>query len=93
MTLLQARAQEQAEHDHAAGTPQQDSDGQTVHNTPIKPPPGFSPNNLFGDAEDDLDFVTNLSFLNDGDQVSFHYFCRGSGSTVSDNCSLRCTQC
>lgn len=34
--------------------------------SPLLPPPGFSPNHLFGDAEDvPLDLVANLSFLND----------------------------
>jgi len=39
---------------------------------PMQPPPGFSANNLFGDVDDDdpLDLVTNLSFLNDTEEVS-----------------------
>ena len=37
----------------------------------LQPPPGFSANHLFGDVEDDdpLDLVTNLSFLNDNEEV------------------------
>ena len=38
---------------------------------PLQPPPGFSTNHLFGDVDDDpLDLVTNLSFLNDPEEVS-----------------------
>lgn len=38
---------------------------------PLQPPPGFSANHLFGDVDDDpLDLVTNLSFLNDAEEVS-----------------------
>ena len=38
---------------------------------PLQPPPGFSANHLFGDVDDDdpLDLVTNLSFLNDTEEV------------------------
>ena len=37
----------------------------------LQPPPGFSANHLFGDVDDDdpLDLVTNLSFLNDNEEV------------------------
>ncbi len=49
---------------------------------PLQAPPGFSANHLFGDVDDDpLDLVTNLSFLNDAEEVSsalyaLHYYCK-----------------
>ncbi len=44
---------------------------QEQQSRPLQPPPGFSANHLFGDVDDDdpLDLVTNLSFLNDVEEV------------------------
>ncbi|EIE27041.1 hypothetical protein COCSUDRAFT_55067 [Coccomyxa subellipsoidea C-169] len=50
-------------------TPPKTGSGQTAHSTPVQPPPGFSPNHLFGDADEDpMDFAANLSFLDDTEQ-------------------------
>lgn len=60
------------------GTPSKTGSGQTAHTTPVQPPPGFSPNHLFADAEEEpLDFsssnLPSLSFLDDNEQARPRY--------------------
>jgi hypothetical protein len=53
------------------GGPEGEQQQQQQQQKPLQPPPGFSANHLFGDVDDDpLDLVTNLSFLNDAEEVS-----------------------
>ena len=56
----------------SATAPDEDHQEQQQQSKPLQPPPGFSANHLFGDVDDDdpLDLVTNLSFLNDTEEVS-----------------------
>ena len=51
--------------------PDEEQKEQEQQSRPLQPPPGFSANHLFGDVDDDdpLDLVTNLSFLNDVEEV------------------------
>ncbi len=51
-------------------TPPKRGAGQSAESTSMQPPPGFSPNHLFGDADEEpLDFTANLSFLDDNEQA------------------------
>ena len=55
----------------SATMPDVEQQEQEQQSKPLQPPPGFSANHLFGDVDDDdpLDLVTNLSFLNDTEEV------------------------
>lgn len=51
-------------------TPPKRGSGQSAESTPMQPPPGFSPNHLFGDADEEpLDLTASLSFLDDNEQA------------------------
>ena len=58
----------------SATVPNEEQQEHQQPSKPLQPPPGFSANHLFGDVDDDdpLDLVTNLSFLNDTEEVCMH---------------------
>ncbi|KAK9915629.1 hypothetical protein WJX75_001723 [Coccomyxa subellipsoidea] len=67
----QAQQDSETQSSHLAEpeTPPKAASGQTAQSTPVQPPPGFSPNHLFGDADEEpMDFAASLSFLDETEQ-------------------------
>ena len=73
--FLQAQQDSETQSSHLAEpeTPPKAGSGQTAQSTPVQPPPGFSPNHLFGDADEEpMDFAASLSFLDETEQVDLY---------------------
>ena len=73
--FLQAQQDSETQSSHLAEPemPPKAASGQTAQSTPVQPPPGFSPNHLFGDADEEpMDFAASLSFLDETEQVDLY---------------------